>query len=107
MAYEKAPSIVPGAIQYWAIDGPYSLLSTILPLTRGNRTGAWAWQYSALLYCESLVSQPFLAHTRPVANRFDGRVMPLIAAPLTVSVILAPPGLGRHYSIYRVFRGDS
>ena len=53
----------------------------ILPRTRGNRTGAWAWQYSALLYCESLAVQPFLAQTRPSLNLFEGRVMPLMAAP--------------------------
>jgi hypothetical protein len=72
-------------------------LSTIFPLTRGNRIGAWAWQYSALLYWLSFVSHPGLAHTRPRANRLEGRVMPLIAAPLTVSVICGPPGLGRHF----------
>jgi hypothetical protein len=66
----------------------------ILPRTLGKRTGAWAWQYSALLYWESLVEHPLLAHTRPSLNRLEGRVMPLMAAPLTMSDIWALLDLG-------------
>ena len=59
----------------------------IFPRTRGKRTGAWAWQYSALLYCESFVVQPGFAQIRSWLNRRDGLVTPLMAAPLTMSVM--------------------
>lgn len=64
-----------------------SCSSMILPRTRGKRTGAWAWQYSALLYCESLVVQPGLEQIRSWLKRRDGLVTPLMAAPLTMSVM--------------------
>ena len=63
----------------------------ILPRTLGKRMGAWAWQYSVLLYWESLVSHALWAHTLPALNRLEGRDRPLIAAPLTMSVIFLGP----------------
>jgi hypothetical protein len=92
----EGPQLMSGAFSSGGVVLAYSSPSTILPRTRGNRTGAWAWQYSALLYWLSFVSHSDLAQTRPVVNRFDGRVMPLIAAPLTVSVMLALLVMGRH-----------
>src|SRR5690606_22854274 len=35
------------------------------PLTRGNLTGAWTWQYSRVLYMLSLVSHSGSAQIRP------------------------------------------
>ena len=61
---------------------------TTRPRNLGNLVGAWAKQNSRRLYCDRVVEQPFLAHTRWSATCLGGRLLPMIRLPLrTVSAM--------------------
>ncbi len=72
---------IPGAVQVYAVPSVM-----MRPRTRGNRTGACAKQYSRLLYCERMVSQPRFEQRRSPWTVLDGRADPVIRRPFNVVV---------------------